>query len=279
MYGVLINDFFDMPYDIAVGKKRPVQELPKIIFVGLIISFALISILHLLYLKNISFTIVYIISYFFVTFYSAPPLRFKSRGLAGLIVNGLIEKMLPVLAIFAFFHHFGIDTIIFLLTAFFIQISEAFTHQINDYKADLKTDIRSLVVDIGMEKTMVIFKKIILPLSMVLIVLLIILIGINVVYTILISIIVILIYLVIYSLISKGKLNREEEVFPLYVSCLYFIINNALPPFLAIILTLKSPVYGIFLILAIVSQYYMIKKWLFGMIIGRNIPRSEVMDE
>lgn len=279
MYGALINDFFDMPYDIAVGKKRPVQDLPRIIFIGIIIFIAFLSVLHLLYLKEISYIIVYVVTYSLVTFYSAPPIRFKSRGLAGLVINGLIEKMLPVLAIFAFFNHFGTDTFIFLLVSFFAQISEALTHQINDYKADLRTGIRSSVVDMGMEKALKIFNKIILPLSVLLIIFLIILISIKIPYVIFITFMVIMVYIVISSLISRGRLNREEEVFPLYASCSYFIINNVLPSFLAFILSLASPFYMVFLLIAIGSQYYMIKKWLFGLIKGRSIPRSEVMDE
>lgn len=279
MYGALINDFFDMPYDIAVGKKRPVQNLSKIVFVGIILCVAFLSVLHLLYLKKISFIAVYSVSYLLVTFYSAPPIRFKSRGFAGLIVNGLIEKMLPVLAIFTFFNHFGIDTLIFLLTSFFAQISEALTHQINDYKADLNTGIRSSVVNMGIEKALKIFNKIIFPFSTLLIIFLIILINIKIPYVLPITFIVIMVYAVLYFLISRGQLNREEEVFPLYGSCLYFIINNALPPFLAFILSFKSSYYIVFLLIAIGSQYYMIKKWLFGLIKRGNIPRSEVMDE
>lgn len=278
MYGALINDYFDMPYDIAVGKKRPVQELPKILFIGLILLIAFLSVLHLLYLKKITYIIVYSITFLLVTFYSAPPIRFKSRGLSGLIVNGLIEKMLPVLAIFTYFDHFGTDMFIFILVAFFAQISEALTHQVNDYKADLQTGIRSSVVDMGKEKALVMFHKIVLPFSVLLIIVLITLIIIKVPSAIYITFIVIMVYLAVSLLISRGRLNREEEVFPLYASCSYFIINNALPPFLAFILIFRSPINIVFLLIAIVSQYYMIRKWLSGLI-RRNIPRSEVMDE
>ena len=279
MYGALINDFFDMPYDIAVGKKRPVQDLPKIVFIGLIVFIAFLSALHLLYLKNILYTAVYIFAYFFVTFYSAPPIRFKNRGLAGLVVNGLIEKMLPVLAVFTFFNHFGIDTFIFLLVSFFVQISEAMTHQIYDYNADLKTGIHSSAVEMGVEKTLKIFNKIILPFSVMLIIFLCILICVTVPYAIFIAIGVVMIYMTVSLLISRGRLIREEEVFPLYASCPYFLINNALPPFLAFILSLEYYSYIPLLLISIVSQYYMIKKWLFGLIKNKNIPRSEVMDE
>lgn len=277
MYGFLINDFFDMPSDTAAGKRRTIQELPKTTFVGIILFVAFISAMHLWYLKEPLYTATYISSYILATLYSAPPIRFKSRGFSGIVVCALIEKMLPVLAIFVFFDHFGVDTLIFITSSLFIHISEIITHQIYDYESDLKTNVHTFVVGVGMDKSLKIFKNFISPFSVALMVLLSFLICIKVPYASLVAVLVFVTYVVLFLLISKGKLNRAEKVFPLYMSCPHFLINNAFPLFLAFILSLMVPLYSILLLIAALSQYYMAKN--FFNVVKRNvILREELSD-
>ena len=277
MYGFLINDFFDMPYDIAAGKKRAVQELSKIAFIGTILSVVFISALHLLYLKVVSYIAIYSLSYLLATLYSAPTIGFKRRTFAGIIINALIEKTLPVLAIFSFFNHFGIDTLIFLAASFLLQIIEIMTHQIYDYEADLRTGTNTFVVDIGKERALKIFRYFVAPFSMVFIILLCFLICMKVPYATFIAAAVFITYLVIFLLVSKGSLSMEEKVFPLYLSPLYFLINNAFPPFLAFVLSIVSPLNIVLLFIALGSQYYLLKK-SFKLIREKVIPRTEIED-
>lgn len=277
MYGFLINDFYDMPYDIKVGKKRVVQELPKGTFIVMILVVVFISALHLLYLKTLSYVAVYTFFYILATLYSAPVIGFKRRTFAGIITNALIEKMLPVLAIFSFFKHLGIDTLIFLATSFLLQIVEIMTHQIYDYEADLKAGIHSFVVDIGIESALKVFRYFVVPFSMVFIILLCSLICMKVPYAAFVAVAVFMIYLVIFLSVSKGRLSMEEKVFPLYLSPLYFVINNALPPFLALILSIVSPLNIILLLVAFGSQYYLLKIFL-KTVKEKVIPRTEIED-
>lgn len=277
MYGFLINDFCDRSYDIAAGKRRAIQELSKTASISMILTVIFISALHLFYLTETPYILVYIIAYILATLYSAPPVRFKNRGLSGLVVDGLIEKMLPVLAVFAFFNHFRMDTLIFVLTAFFVQIAEAMTHQINDYKTDSETGIRSSVVIMGKGKALKIFNKFIIPFSMMLVIFLFCLICIEVPYAFFIGMVVLMVYALISVSISKGRLTREEKVFPLYMSCPYFLISNALPPFLALILSIEYPLNMVLLLVALASQYYMIK-YFFMLIIDKVISRTEIVD-
>lgn len=277
MYGFLINDFYDISYDISAGKKRSIQNLSKISFIKIIFVVGFISMLHLLYLKETSYIAIYVVSYTLATVYSAPPLRFKNRGLLGLIIDGLMEKALPVLAVFVYFGHFGFDTIIFVLTAFFIQIAEAMTHQIQDYEADSRTGIHSYVVVAGKEKAARIFGYFIVPLSTALLFFLFYIIFIKVPYVIYIAAAVVIVYAVISLLISNGRLTREERVFPLFMSCPYFLINNAIPPFLALIISIENPLNTTLLLVAIGSQYYMIK-YFFMLIMDKIISRTEIVD-
>lgn len=277
MYGFLINDFFDMPYDIAADKLKKIQELPKNKFVKIIIIVIFISVLHILYLREIGYVITYIISFILATLYSAPPIRFKSRGFSGIVVNGLIEKMLPVLAVFAYFNHFGADTIIFLAASFFIHLSEIITHQIHDYESDLKTKVYTFVVDIGIDKAVKIFKNFIAPITASLMILLSLHIIIKIPYAAPIAALVVITYTVLYLLISRDRLNRAEHVFPLYMACLNFLLNSAFPLFLAFIFVLKYPLNIALLLIALYSQYYRVKN-LFSILRRNVILREDLTD-
>ena len=260
MYGFLINDFFDMPYDIAAGKKRPVHELPRIAFLGIIFSVILLSVLHLLYLKEIWYTIIYIVAYILATLYSAPPVRFKDRKIAGVVVDALIEKTLPVYLIFAFFNHFKFDTLLFLMTAFAIQTYEIIRHQIHDYDADVKTRVHSFVVDVGLDKALRVFKNAICPTTGLSLLALCLLICVKIPYIVIPTVAILTFNASFSYLISTGKMNRKEKHSPLYISCLFVCVMYAFPPILAFLLFLQSYSNGILLIVILVSQYYVLKQ-------------------
>jgi 4-hydroxybenzoate polyprenyltransferase len=264
MYGFLINDFFDLPFDIAAGKKRAVRELPKSVFVTVILLVVFISALHLLYLKETLYIIAYIVSYLLATLYSAPPIRFKSRGFSGIVVNGLIEKTLPVLAVFSFFNHLGIDTVIFLAASFSMHIVEIVAHQTYDYEADLKSGVRTFVANIGIDKTLRIYNGFIAPSSAVLTISLCLLTCIKVPSATFLVTAGFLSYPVITLSISKGLFKRRKKVFPLYMSCLYILINTALPLFFAFILSLENRLNILIFFVALGSQYYVIKYILYS---------------
>ena len=276
MYGFLINDFFDMPHDIAAGKKRAVQELPKRTFITIIISVVLIGVLHIIYLKSLLFTAFYSLSFALATLYSAP-FGFKRRGFFGIIVNSLIEKALPVLSVFSFFNHFGTDMLVFVSTAFALQTVEILTHQIYDYESDKAEGIRTFVVGIGRENALKIYRFFVIPLCITLILLTCYFIYIKIPFVIFIIAIVIFVYAVLFVLISGGELNREENVFPFYLCPLHFLVNNAFPTFLAFLLVFRSFSYIPLLLLAFASQCYLVRMF-FSVIREKSIPRTEIGD-
>jgi len=276
LFGFLINDFFDMPHDIAAGKKRAVQELPKRTFITIIISVVLISVLHIIYLKSLLFTALYSLSFALATLYSAP-FGFKRKGFFGIIVNSLIEKALPVLAVFSFFNHFGTDMLVFVSTAFALQMVEILTHQIYDYESDKAEGIRTFVVGIGRENALKIYRFFVVPTCITLILLTCYFIYMKIPFVIFIIATVIFAYAVLFVLISGEKVNTEEKVFPFYLSPLYFLINNAFPTFLAFVLAFRSFSYIPLLLLAFASQCYLVGK-VFRVVREKSIPRTEIED-
>ena len=260
MYGFLINDFFDMPYDIAAGKKRPIHELPRIAFMGIIFCVVLLSVLHLLYLKETLYTIIYIVAYILATLYSAPPVRFKDREITGVVVDALIEKTLPVLVVFVFFNHFEFDTLLFLMTAFAIQTLAIIRHQIQDFYADLKTGVHSVVVDVGLDKALKAFKNFVCPTTGIIMFALCVFVCVKIPYIIIPTVVILAFNASFSYLISVGRMNRKEKLSPLYVSCLYVCIIYAFPPILAFLLFLQSFPNVILLLVVLASEYYVIKQ-------------------
>ena len=274
MYGFLVNDFFDMPFDSATGKIRAVHYISRKAFIIIIIAVSIICALHFFYLRNPLFIVVYVSSYLLATFYSSPPIRFKERGFIGIVVCALVEKALPVLAIFSFFSIFSVETAIFLAASFTVHMSEIITHQIYDYESDMRTGTRTFAV-VSIEKA---FKtsKIIYFLSAALMFLLCV-IFLKIPYTYFLMIMTSAVYVILHILISKGKLIREEKIYPLYLSCMHFLVFNVFPVFLSLILFLRDPSYIFVTLFALFTQYYTFKN-IFNILRWKVISRGELTD-
>ena len=260
MAGGLINDFFDMPHDIAAGKRRPVHDLSRAAFMGIIFSVIFLSALHLVYLKEIRYIIPYIVVYILATLYSAPPVRFKDRKAAGVVVDALIEKTLPVLAVFAFFNHFKLDTLLFLITAFAIQIFAITRHQIQDFDADLRTEVHSYVVDVGLDRAMKVFKNFISPITGITMLALCVFICVMIPHIVIPTIAILAFNATFSYLILIGRVKRKETLSPLYIGGLYVCVVYAFPLILAFLLCLLSFQNIILLLVVLVSEYYVLKQ-------------------
>lgn len=157
--GVLVNDFFDMPTDIQAGEYREIHNIPKTFVIILIILIASLSYaVTLTLIKQTLYTLIYSIVYILATFYSATPIRLKSRGIYGIIINVLIEQALPVLLVVKFFYHLSLDVIFLLVLVSLRQLEIIIIHQYVDYEGDKEAGIRTFVVEVGTEKTVKILK-------------------------------------------------------------------------------------------------------------------------
>ena len=259
MYGFLINDFFDMPFDIAAGKRRAVHKLPRVVFVAIILLVVFISALHLLYLRTPHFIVVYSFAYVLATLYSAPPTRLKTRGAVGIVTNGLIEKALPVFAIFCYFQHFTPDAYVFVAAAFLAELVEIMTHQILDYEADVKTGVRTFVTDVGLDTAFKIYRGVVCPATAAAMLLVCVLICSLMRYAVFVVVGVLAAYPALVLLIRTGRIQRGKKAIPLYMSWLYVLFYSALPVFLALVLVFRSFSNTPLLLVALASQYYIVK--------------------
>jgi 4-hydroxybenzoate polyprenyltransferase len=282
-YGSLINDYFDMPYDKLTEKKKHIYRLKEWQIIGLLVLITFINFSLVLFVINdVVFTFIFLIAYFLATFYSAPPLRFKNRGLIGVICDSIIEKPLPVLLIFCFFTHFEIDTLLFVLLVGIIQFYTIVKHQIDDYENDILTKTNTFVINIGKEKAEKNLNTYFYPLNAISIILFYMIVLIRIPS---INMFLSLIVLNVLGYLVSRALRLEEVksfigTFPersREMTYLNVSFHSILIFVLALKCTIESFQYIPLLLLFITSQYYLIKTYFYlfkNKILARSIHDS-----
>jgi len=275
VYGFLINDFFDIPTDKMAGKGEEIHNMPRIQTSGLLLLVVLLSYaVTLLLIGQPLYTLTYVIAYFLGMFYSAPPLRFKCRGVYGIAINVLIEKALPVLLIISFFRYFTLDAIFLVILFSLWQLELIVIHQYVDYEADLKARVRTFVTQIGFEKTLKIL-KILQPLVASLFIFFSLVIITKIPYSIIFFILVVIGFFLLNKLRSSNLFAtkpgdfgpprfyaEEDKVGDLRRSLSSFLgayFAGPFPLFAGVFLTWRFTPYIILLLLSITSQYYFIR--------------------
>lgn len=147
-FGYAINDFSDREIDRRVGKTNAIAELPSkagiTILAGLfIVGFAWLPV------KNLRSINLAALAYFFIIFYSMPPIRFKERGVLGLIVAAASQRTLPALLFFDAYNHWQLDTMLLSLLFLFIGLRWIMGHQLWDFENDLRSGVKTYATATG----------------------------------------------------------------------------------------------------------------------------------
>lgn len=272
-WGVLFNDYCDMPFDIRAGKKRAIHEIPKSVTLGILATFILVSfvLIVLLLLKDSEYAVfipVYAAAWLLSICYSAFPMRLKERGVWGIIDDVLIEKTLPVFLIFSFFNCYSLETVIIVLFFSFLQLKIILDHQCWDYDSDVKSGIKTFAVKMGIEKVTPILnitRKLFLAFFLLSIAIVII----RCAYSLIVIIPLFFGYFIMQRLVSQEKLERKNirgdlnipkewiAKAPLYDGYIVTAIN-IIALFMAILIAIRNYHYGFLLPLVLLSQYYLI---------------------
>jgi len=154
IYGYLCNDLFDLETDKIHGKKNVFENTVRLrggLIVFLIFSCGILFGSY--FLSKDYFPYLLIAIYLLATFYSAPPIRFKERGIAGLFIAFLTQYPIPIMMIFSSFDSFGtIDMWGFVLFTAVSGSSIEIGHQRSDLKRDITTNTRTFAVRQGHDK-------------------------------------------------------------------------------------------------------------------------------
>lgn len=172
--GYLSNDLGDRKADEAIGKENVLIGMPSISIIGLFSIFLLFALLPWLYLP-FNTTSCFLLStqllLFFV--YALPPFRFKERGVLGLMTDSLYAHALPaMLAVYTFnlftgqkIKHLLYFVVVVFLWQFVQGVRNILFHQIKDLESDQHTGTTTFVTQSGLKNTLLLLKRLILPLE------------------------------------------------------------------------------------------------------------------
>lgn len=145
-YGYVINDYADLECDRAAGKKKVIQGMTKpVIFICLAALVLSAAVLPLIYC-GLSLNLFWALAgtYLLGSTYSLPPLRFKERGVLGLLVSSFAQRCMPLLVIALMLPEGHRDWLGFFLTLSFISgLRYIFIHQMIDLENDCVAGVQT----------------------------------------------------------------------------------------------------------------------------------------
>ncbi|MCH5161958.1 MAG: UbiA family prenyltransferase [Clostridiales bacterium] len=158
----ILNDLFDIEVDKKAGKKKVIAKIPKwAVWLTVIIIAAGGNVPIFLYVQNkILCAVIVFVNYAFGVSYSLPGLRFKERGIPGLIECSLAQRCVP-LSVFFLFRTFGaLDWVLWsgwFVLSFMNGLRYILIHQYIDRRSDKMSGVHTFVSDrqIGIRKAIV----------------------------------------------------------------------------------------------------------------------------
>ncbi|HIK19199.1 MAG TPA: tetratricopeptide repeat protein [Leptolyngbyaceae cyanobacterium M33_DOE_097] len=261
-YGHIINDSFDVEVDRQVGKRNAMAQFSLwqralfcLALAGLGFSLPVLMKFSTLAISLLG------INYLLPTLYSAPPFRFKEKGILGILSDAAGAHAIPTLFIATTFAHLvaapplqGIGLAI-AATAWssFAGIRGILLHQLWDRDDDLRSQVKTLVTESNVENVRFWMSRIIFPIEMLLL-------G-SLILVISYSTPLILVFTVFYFL-SKLALTKSDPTStfdPAPVEKSYVVPHDfyevGLPLILVTALSLQNPWFAILLLLQVTLFY------------------------
>jgi 4-hydroxybenzoate polyprenyltransferase len=150
-YGYLVNDLADRELDQRHGKPNVFSGMGRVRPLAAVGTMAVgATLASLPFLHRPWFALLWGAWFCTATFYSLPPLRFKERGLSGLVAAIFAQQTLPTLLIFAAFGHLASwGALVFVIYATARGVSSDVGHQMRDWAQDAETETPTFAVRQG----------------------------------------------------------------------------------------------------------------------------------
>jgi 4-hydroxybenzoate polyprenyltransferase len=143
-FGYAINDFADRTADRLAGKPNAIGQWPRrravqfLALVGLAGPLVLGPYLALPWVAT-----ALLAAYFFAVAYSLPPIRFKERGVLGVIVSSTAQRLFPLMVGMAVFDRFDAVSWVMAAVLSLMGVRWILVHQIGDIEADARGGLNS----------------------------------------------------------------------------------------------------------------------------------------
>jgi 4-hydroxybenzoate polyprenyltransferase len=151
-YTFVVNDISDRDIDLSAGKIRPIQEYSKRKQTIIIVTLAAAALSIPLSLGDSIVKITSIITFLLLTFYSFKPLRFKERGIIGLIVAAGAQRSALFLVYGQLLLANASHVLFFMIWLFIIGFQDELGHQLTDMENDEKASVKTWVSQVGQKK-------------------------------------------------------------------------------------------------------------------------------
>lgn len=146
----VVNDFSDIEIDKKAGKKKVIADMPKwLVWLSLIVMATIGNFLIIVCSENKVLCIVLIIlTYFLGLAYSSMGIRFKERGIWGLVECSFAQRCMPLLLIPVLF---DFDSLLMMLLSGWVILSfidglrYIIIHQVNDLENDIAAGVNTYV--------------------------------------------------------------------------------------------------------------------------------------
>jgi 4-hydroxybenzoate polyprenyltransferase len=148
-YGYVINSYFDRIPDEQLNKYPDVRHFTKTRHFMILVVLGLLTFLMPFYYRNLIIVALGLTIFFLITFYSAPPIRFKERSFLGPLSEAFSEKPLPFLFFTFLIPSDAILTLFLFIWLCLIGLHSIIGHQLLDYENDLKTGIKTMPQTMG----------------------------------------------------------------------------------------------------------------------------------
>ncbi|MFP4476101.1 MAG: UbiA family prenyltransferase [Desulfatibacillaceae bacterium] len=174
-FGYAINDWCDAAQDARVGKASPMAGLSLPARLGVVAAPVALGFAPA-FLPGYGplATMLLVLQFAVPAAYSAPPLRLKERGIAGVVADAAGAHVIPTLFILAVFAHaaggptrtalvFGAAAVLFQGAA---GVKGILCHQDRDRDRDLEAGVRTLAASVSHEKILRVLRLYCYPLEM-----------------------------------------------------------------------------------------------------------------
>lgn len=272
-YGHIINDSFDIEADQQVGKSNSMaQFLPWQRALFCLVLAGMGFILPILMNFGTLPTVLLGINYLLPTLYSAPPFRFKEKGILGIISDAAGAHAIPTLFVATTFSHLiaspplQVTGLAIAATAwsFFAGVRGILLHQLWDRYNDLRSGVNTLVTEFDVEKVRFWMSHIIFPLELLLLGSLLLVISHSTPLVVVFTILYFLLKITLFKLDPTATFDlapvQKSYVIP------HDFYEVGFPLILTTALSLRNEWFAILLVLQVILFYSGIKKRITNLV-------------
>lgn len=150
-FGYSVNSLSDRAVDTSVDKSNALAEIPDRAgkyLVG-ILAGASIAFVFYVFRGQPSVTVLFCLAFLTAAAYSLKPVRFKERGMLGLLAAAVAQRTFPAVIVFQAMHAWDWTALALCALSTAIGLRSIIVHQLKDEAADRRAKVRTVATTRG----------------------------------------------------------------------------------------------------------------------------------